>query len=145
MAESTLIALVLDDEQQAERLWLRTQELQRSSLIPAEDAAIVIIRQHGQVIVQQVVDPTGGNAFNAQTWEYVIKTLLSGWSGGIDDWFIQQMKQHLLPGTSALFLLVDQPTTQDVLFALRGYSGKRFYCGLSTEDKARIRVAAGQA
>ncbi|EFH89953.1 DUF1269 domain-containing protein [Ktedonobacter racemifer] len=145
MAESRLIALVFDGEQEAEQLWLRTQELQRSGLIPPGDAAIVIIRLDGQVIVQQVVDPTDGDAFNAQTWEYVIKTLLSGWGEGIDDWFVQQVKQHLLPGTSALFLLVDPSKAQEVVHALRGYPGKRFYSVLSTEDKARIRAAAGQA
>ncbi|GHO54068.1 DUF1269 domain-containing protein [Ktedonobacter robiniae] len=145
MAESRLIALVFDGEQEAEQLWLRTQELKRSGLIPPGDAAIVIIRLDSQVIVQEVVDPTDGDAFNAQTWEYVIKTLLSGWGKGIDDWFVQQVKQHLLPGTSALFLLVDPSKAQDVVHALSGYPGNRFYSALSTEDKARIRAAAGQA
>ena len=76
MAERTLIALVFDDEQEAQRLWQRNQELQVSGLLPPEDAAMVVLRRDGQVIVQQEVGPTGGDAFNAHTWEHVINTML---------------------------------------------------------------------
>ena len=145
MAESTMIVLVFDEEQRAEQLWQRLEELQRSGLVPRNDAAMVICRQDGQVIVQQVVHAASEGDFNVQTWEFIIKTLLSGWSLGIDDWFIQQIKQQLLPGTSAFFILVDEFRSQEALLAFRSYQGKLFYNGLTAEDKAKIKRAAGQA
>jgi uncharacterized membrane protein len=62
---------------------------------------------------------------------------------GIDDDFIKEVGQQIQPGTSALFLLVYQATTERVLDALKPYGPEVLRTSLSQEQEARLREAFG--
>lgn len=78
MADSTMIVLVFEDEEGAERLFNTFEETLEAESFPIDDAAIALYKQGGEVIVKQWAHPLSENGFTPQLWKFVIKTLLSG-------------------------------------------------------------------
>ncbi|MBV9230536.1 MAG: hypothetical protein JOZ18_14600, partial [Chloroflexi bacterium] len=134
MPESTVIILVFEDEKAADRLFNALQETLKAESFPVDAAAVAIYRQNGEVIVKQMVDPISENGFNARLWEFLIKTLLSGWGHHIDDWFIEKFKQLFQPGTSAFFSLGEPYASKDMILKLRHFNANLIYVGLTEEQ-----------
>ena len=62
---------------------------------------------------------------------------------GIDDHFMKELAARLIPGSSALFVLVGKatPYRETVLEKLKGIGGKILMTSLSHEDEARLQAA----
>jgi uncharacterized membrane protein len=60
---------------------------------------------------------------------------------GIDKAFQEQVRDHLQPGTSALFMVIEQMTEDKALAALEQYGGTVIRTSLSEEDTKRLQEA----
>jgi uncharacterized membrane protein len=60
---------------------------------------------------------------------------------GIDKAFQQQVRDHLKPGTSALFMVIEQVTADKAVAALKEYGGTVIKTSLSEEDTKRLQDA----
>jgi uncharacterized membrane protein len=60
---------------------------------------------------------------------------------GIDKSFQQQVRDYLKPGTSALFMVIEQATPDRASEALRQYGGTVIKTSLSEEDEKMLREA----
>ena len=60
---------------------------------------------------------------------------------GIDKAFQQQVRDYLKPGTSALFMVIEQVTPDKAVAALEQYGGTVIKTSLSEEDTQRLQEA----
>jgi uncharacterized membrane protein len=60
---------------------------------------------------------------------------------GIDKAFQQQVRDYLKPGTSALFMVIEQVTPDKAIGALQQYGGTVIKTSLSEEDTKRLQDA----
>lgn len=63
---------------------------------------------------------------------------------GIDDDFIDAVKQQVTPGTSALFLLSGEAVMDKVTEAFHGIHAELIHTNLSNEEEAKLRAAFGE-
>ncbi len=142
MADSTVVALVFEDEKAAERLFNTLEDTLKAESFPVDNAAVAIYKQDGEIIVKQKVHTISENGFDAQLWEFLIRTVLSGWGYHIDDWSIEKFQQLFRPGTSAFFSLIEPHASREVIIKLRQFNGNLVYAGLAEEQKVQLRAAA---
>ena len=101
--------------------------------------------------------PMAGGAIWGGFWGLLFGTLflipLAGWAvgagvgarigylkeKGIDEDFQQQVRDHLKPGTSALFMVVEQATPDKAIAALERYGGTVIKSSLSDEDTKSLQ------
>ena len=60
---------------------------------------------------------------------------------GIDKAFQQQVRDYLKPGTSALFMVIEQATPDKAIAALQEYGGTVIRTSLSDEDTKKLQDA----
>ncbi len=60
---------------------------------------------------------------------------------GIDKAFQQQVRDYLKPGTSALFMVIEQVTPDKAIEALKQYGGTVIRTSLSEEDTRELQAA----
>ena len=60
---------------------------------------------------------------------------------GIDKAFQQQVRDYLQPGTSALFMVIEQATPDKATAALKTYGGTVIKTSLSDEDNKELKAA----
>src|ERR1700751_435498 len=60
---------------------------------------------------------------------------------GIDKAFQEQVRDHLKPGTSALFMVIEQATPDKAIAALQQYGGTVTKTSLSDEDTKKLQDA----
>ena len=60
---------------------------------------------------------------------------------GIDKAFQQQVRDHLQPGTSALFMVIEHATPDKAIAALQQYGGTVIKTSLSDEDTKKLQEA----
>jgi uncharacterized membrane protein len=60
---------------------------------------------------------------------------------GIDKAFQQQVRDYVKPGTSALFMIIEQVTEDKAVAALEQYGGTVIKTSLSAEDEKRLQEA----
>jgi uncharacterized membrane protein len=160
MAE--LVALAFDNEEGAERMRDRLEGLQREHLIALQDAAVVKRSMDGKVKVKQATSLVGAGAMGGGFWGMLIGLLFfAPWLGlalgavtgalagkfsdiGVDDKFIKEVGSTIMPGNSALFLLIADVTPDRVLDELKDFRGvKVIRTSLSKEQEARLKDAFG--
>ena len=60
---------------------------------------------------------------------------------GLDKAFQQQVRDYLQPGTSALFMVIEQARPDKAIAALEQYGGTVIKTSLSEEDTAKLQEA----
>ena len=60
---------------------------------------------------------------------------------GIDKQFQEQVRDQVKPGTSALFMVIEQATPDKAVAALEQYGGTVIKTSLSDEDTAKLQEA----
>jgi uncharacterized membrane protein len=160
---STLVAIVYPTEAKAEEVRSKLFGLQREYLIKLGDAVIATKTEAGKVKLNQLVNTTAAGAAQGSFWGLLIGVLFlnplfgvaigaaSGALGGaltdigINDAFMKELAGNLEPGKAALFVLVEQMTTDKVLKEIEGFGGVVLKTSLDESKEQVLRDALGRA
>ncbi|WP_340102197.1 DUF1269 domain-containing protein [Salinibaculum salinum] len=156
---SSLVVLRFGDIDGAEAMRDRMYDLQKRELIKLEDAAVVVRNKKGRAKVKQAHSLVGAGALGGAFWGMLIGLLffapwlglLAGAAGGalsgklgdfgIDDDFINEVRDAIEPGNSALFLLAREGNIERIKQELSDfeYDFEIIDTNLSPEDDERLR------
>jgi uncharacterized membrane protein len=158
---ATLVAIGYPDQGTAEQARQTVQGLEADLIIQADQVAAISRDLEGKYHVHT---SHGGASAGAGAWWGGFWGLLFGllffipFAGlalgagmgalfghfgekGIDKAFQQQVRDYLKPGTSALFLVIEQVTPDKAIAALQQYGGTVIRTSLSDEDTKRLQEA----
>ena len=158
---ATLVAIGYEDETTAEQAQATVHQLESELIIQADQVAAISRDMDGKYHVHTSHGgaSAGGGAVWGGFWGFLFGLLffipffglalgagmgaLFGHFGekGIDKAFQQQVRDHLQPGTSALFLIVEQATPDKAIAALQQYGGTVIKTSLSDEDTKKLQDA----
>jgi uncharacterized membrane protein len=158
---ATLVAIGYPDETTAEQAQDTVHQLESELIIQADQVAAISRDLDGKYHVHTSHGgaSAGGGAVWGGFWGFLFGLLffipffglalgagmgaLFGHFGekGIDKAFQQQVRDHLQPGTSALFLIVEQATPDKAIAALQQYGGTVIKTSLSDEDTKKLQDA----
>jgi uncharacterized membrane protein len=157
---ATLVAIGYPDETTAEEARQTVQSLEADLIIQADQVA-AISREEGRYHVTTTHGATSGSsgAVWGGFWGLLFGLLffipfaglaigagfgaLFGHLGknAIDQEFQDQVRDQLKPGTSALFMIIEQATPDKAIAALNKYGGTVIKTSLSDEDTAKLQEA----
>jgi uncharacterized membrane protein len=158
---ATLVAIGYPDQTTAEQARQTVQELEAELIIQADQVAAISRDLEGKYHVHT---SHGGASAGAGAWWGGFWGLLFGllffvpFAGlalgagmgalfghfgekGIDKAFQQQVRDYVKPGTSALFMVIEQATPDKAIAALQQYGGTVIRTSLSEEDTKRLQDA----
>jgi uncharacterized membrane protein len=133
-------------------------DLRALELADVKDAAVVERHEDGAVRVRQAFNLVGAGALGGAVWGALIGLIfLSPWLGmavgavagaiagkftdvGIDDNFIREVGAGVLPGQSALFLLIDNWEDSKALRLLADFDATIVRTTLPADEEARFRA-----
>src|SRR5947209_14062341 len=158
---ATLVAIGYPDQETAEQARHTVSQLEQELVIQADQVAAISRDLDGKYHVHTTHGgaSAGGGAAWGGFWGLLFGMLffvpfaglalgagmgaLLGHLGekGIDKQFQEQVRDHLKPGTSALFMVIEQATPDKAVAALEQYGGTVIKTSLSDEDTARLQEA----
>ena len=157
---TTLTAWAFPGADDAETAVERLQALQSEAAITIDDAAVVSWQTgKKKPKTRQLHNTTGEGALSGAFWGMflgliflvpflgaAIGAALGAWSTsivdmGISDKFIDDVKQKVTPGTSALFLLTDDTVVDRVENAHKDMNPHLIASNLTVEQEAKLREA----
>jgi len=158
---ATLVAIGYPDQTTAEQARQTVRELESELIIQAEQVASISRDLEGKYHVQTSHGgaSAGAGAWWGGFWGFLFGLLffipfaglalgagmgaLFGHFGekGIDKAFQEQVREYLKPGTSALFMVIDQVTPDKAIAALQQYGGTVIRTSLSDEDTKKLQDA----
>jgi uncharacterized membrane protein len=162
---TTLTVWKFDSATGAEHAEQQLQRMQREQLIQIVDAAIVTWPEGAKKPkTRQLTSVVGVGALGGAFWGLLFGLLffipflgmaigagMGALAGsltdvGIDDKMINQIRQKVTPGTSALFLLTQQAVTDRVLQGVAEWRGHvdLMQSNLTSEQEAKLREVFGQ-
>ena len=160
---ATLSVLKFNDPAGADRVLLALQGMQERQLITLEDAAVVSWPEgRKKPQTRQLHSVAGAGALGGAFWGFLFGLIffvpllgmamgaaIGGLSGsladvGIDDNFINQVREKVTPGTSALFALTSHATEDRVIEELKQYDFEIISTNLPKEQEEKLREAFGQ-
>jgi uncharacterized membrane protein len=164
MRVATLSVLKFEDPYGADRVLIALQGMQERQLITLEDAAVVSWPQgNKKPKTRQRHSTAGAGATWGAFWGFLFGLIffmpflgaamgagMGALSGsladvGIDDDFVQQVREKVTEGTSALFALTSGATAPDkVVDELRQYDFEIISTNLPEEQEQKLREAFAQ-
>jgi uncharacterized membrane protein len=158
---ATLVAIGYPDQGTAEQARQTVQELEAELIIQADQVAAISRDLEGKYHVHTSHGgaSAGAGAWWGGFWGFLFGLLffipfaglalgagmgaLFGHFGekGIDKAFQQQVRDYLQPGTSALFMVIEQATPDKAIAALQQYGGTVIKTSLSEEDTKKLQDA----
>jgi len=160
---ATLSALKFDTPDGAEQMLGTLESLQKQQLIQIEDAAIVTWPEgKKKPKTKQLHSMAGAGALGGAFWGMLFGLLffipflglaigaamgaLAGHFSdyGIDDKFINSVKEKVTPGTSALFLLTSGGVEDKVVAAVKGQKFEIISTNLTQEQEDKLRAELGE-
>lgn len=158
---ATLVAIGYPDQGTAEQARQTAMELEAELIIQADQVAAISRDLEGRYHVQTSHGgaSAGGGAAWGGFWGFLFGLLffipfaglalgaglgaLFGHMGekGIDKAFQDEVRDYLKPGTSALFMIIEQATPDKAIAALQTYGGTVIKTSLSEEDTKRLQEA----
>src|SRR5437763_15341312 len=158
---ATLVAIGYPDQGTAERAQRTVHQLEADLIIQADQVAAIERDPEGKYHVHTSHGgaSAGGGAMWGGFWGLLFGMLffipfaglafgaamggLFGHLGekGIDKAFQEQVRDHLKPGTSALFMVIEQATPDKAIGALSQYGGTVIKTSLSDEDTQKLQEA----
>jgi len=158
---ATLVAIGYPDQGTAEQARNTVAELESELIIQADQVAAISRDMEGKYHVHTTHGgaSAGGGAVWGGFWGLLFGLLFfvpfAGWAvgaglgalfghlgkKGIDQEFQQQVRDHLKPGTSALFLVIEKATPDKAIAALDQYGGTVIKTSLSEEDTRKLQEA----
>ena len=158
---ATLVAIGYPDQTTAEQARETVEKLESELIIQADQVASISRDAEGKYHVH-TSHGAGGAATGAVWggfWGLLFGLLFfipfAGWALGagmgalfghlgenaIDKTFQDQVRDYLQPGTSALFLVIEQVTPDKAIAALEQYGGTVIKTSLSEEDTRKLQEA----
>jgi uncharacterized membrane protein len=158
---ATLVAIGYPDQTTAEQARQTVQQLEAELIIQADQVAAISRDPDGKyhVTTSHGGASAAGGAWWGGFWGLLFGLLffvpfaglalgagfgaLFGHLGekGIDKAFQEQVRDQLKPGTSALFMVIEQVTPDKATAALEQYGGTVIKTSLSDEDTKRLQEA----
>ena len=157
---ATLTAWKFDTPGGADQAAQLLQNLASESLITVHDAAVVSWEEgKKKPRTTQMHNLTGAGALGGAFWGLLFGIIffvpllglaVGAASGaltgsladaGIDDDFINRVRERVTPGTSALFLLSSDAVLDKIREAFASHEPELLFTNLSTEDENRLRDA----
>ena len=158
---ATLVAIGYPDEATADRARDTVRQLESELIIQADQVASINRDLDGKYHVHTSHGgaSAGGGAWWGGFWGFLFGILffipffglalgagmgaLFGHFGekGIDKAFQEQVRDQLQPGTSALFMIIEQATPDKAIAALSQYGGTVIKTSLSDEDTKKLQDA----
>jgi len=157
---ATLTAWKFPAPEGAEQALATLEDLQKQELIQVLDAAVVTWpADRKRPKTRQLHNLAGGGALGGSFWGLLFGLIffvpllglaigaatgaLAGSLSdvGIDDEFIDEVRNRVTPGTSALFALTANAVTDKVADAFRGSQAELLHTNLSGDQEAALREA----
>jgi len=158
---ATLVAIGYPDQTTAEEARQTVSQLEAELIIQADQVASIRRDLEGKYHVHTSHGGSGtaGGAIWGGFWGLLFGLLFfipfAGWAmgaglgalfghlgeKGIDKAFQEQVREYLKPGTSALFMVIEQATPDKAIAALQQYGGTVIKTSLSEEDTKRLQEA----
>jgi uncharacterized membrane protein len=158
---ATLVAIAYPDQKMAEHAQQTVTQLEVDLVVQADQVASISRDIEGRYHVHTTHGGAlaGGGAVWGGFWGLLFGVLffipvaglalgagmgaLFGHLGekGIGQAFQQQVRDYLKPGTSALFMVIEQVTPDKAVAALQQYGGTVIRTSLSEEDTRRVQEA----
>ena len=154
---SNLFVVGFDEPHKAEEVRLKLQKLQSEYLLDLAEVVVAVRDEKGKVKLHQAGSLTADGAicggFCGSLTGLIFLNAATGASSGaltdvgINDHFMKELAATLIPGSSALFVLVRKatPYRETVLEKLKGIGGKILMTSLSHEDGAKLQAALSAA
>ncbi len=158
---ATLVAIGYPDQTTAEDARATVAQLEAELVIQADQVAAISRDQEGKYHVHTThgAESTGAGALWGGFWGLLFGMLFlipfAGWVVGagvgalfghfgeknIDKAFQQQVRDYLKPGTSALFMVIEQATPDKAIAELEKYGGTVIKTSLSDDDTRKLQEA----
>jgi uncharacterized membrane protein len=158
---ATLVAIGYPDQGTAEQARQTVQQLEADLVIQADQVASISRDMEGKYHVHTTHGgaSAGAGAIWGSFWGLLFGLLflvpfaglafgagfgaLFGHLGekGIDKAFQEQVRDYVKPGTSALFMVIEQATPDKAIAALEQYGGTVIRTSLSDEDTKKLQEA----
>jgi uncharacterized membrane protein len=158
---ATLVAIGYPDQGTAEEARQTVAQLESELIIQADQVAAITRDLEGKYHVHTSHGgaSAAGGAIWGGFWGLLFGLLFfipfAGWAmgaglgalfghmgeKGIDKAFQQQVRDYLKPGTSALFMVIEQATPDKAIAALEQYGGTVIKTSLSEEDTKKLQEA----
>ena len=158
---ATLLAIGYPDQGTAEQAMETVHQLQSELIVQADQVAAISRDMEGNYHVHT---EHGGASAGAGAWWGGFWGMLFGLlffipfaglalgagmgalfghfgSKGIDKAFQEQVRDYVKPGTSALFMVIEQVTPDKAIAAMQQYGGTVIRTSLSDEDTKRLQDA----
>ena len=154
---SYLIAVTFDNEEEASQVRETLRKEQRGGYISLDDSAVVVRNAEGKYHVKDELDrgvkagAIGGSLLGLLIGGIIFPIgglILGGLAGaglgallhkGIDKNFINEVKESMEPGSSAIFFISREDRPDAAIATLRPYKGKIYDTTLSDEDEEALR------
>lgn len=160
---SDLIVIVYPTESKAEEVRQTLLGLQKEYVIKLGDAVIATKTDTGKIKLNQLINTTSAGAVSGGFWGLLIGVLFlnpligvavgsaSGALGGaltdvgINDAFMRDLSASIEPGNGALFLLVQEMTSDKVLKRIQDFGGVVLKTSLDETKEQVLRDALQRA
>jgi uncharacterized membrane protein len=157
----TLVAIAYPDQSTAEEARATLWQLEDELVVQADEVAVISRDEDGRyhVHTSHTDFSTAGGAIWGGFWGLLFGTLFlipfAGWGMGaglgaalghqrdksIDQHFEDQVRDHLQPGTSALFMVIQHATPDKAISAIARHGGTVIETSLSDEDARKLQEA----
>jgi uncharacterized membrane protein len=156
---SNILVITFPDETQGLSVLTSLKSLKQQNLLGLDDAAVIVKNQEGKVEIKNMVEsgvkigalsggflglalgtilfPVAGIALGALAGGLIGKTFETG----VDKKFINEVKESLTPGSSAILFIVKHENTGVLIAALEPYNGTIYQTSFDSEVEAEIRKA----
>jgi uncharacterized membrane protein len=152
---SNFFVIGFDEPHKAEEVSLKLQELQSEYLLDLEEVVVAVKDEKGKVKLHQAGslltadDAVFAGFCGSLTALIFLNARMGAASGalaevGITPHFMKELAGTLIPGGSALFVLVRRPSP-DRERVLKGIGGKILKTSVSHEDAAKLQAALSAA
>lgn len=156
---SDLIVVVFDDAEQAGKAFQSIKDIQSSSQLKIDDAAVIVKEESGKVSVKNTMDTgvkygaLGGSVLGlllASVFFPLAGLMIGAGLGalvgkafhkGVDQDFVREVTEQLEPGSSALFVMVNGQHTGGVVAAMQPYKGTLYQTTLPTDVEDSLKDA----
>ena len=155
---SNLFVVGFDEPHKAEELRLKLQELQSEYLLDLKEVVVAVKDERGKVKLHEPSSLETGDSpvFAGFCGSLAALIFLNATTGaasgalaevGITHHFMKELAGTLIPGGSALFVLVGRPSPdrERVLEELKGIGGKILKTSVTHEDAAKLQAALSAA